>query len=317
MKKYAAHVLKGLFIAAAALLLVYRLKGEDFQNITWNASLPATLAGGLIFLFLTLLNHGLDALSWQIIQRIVMPLRFLTALTQNLKCLGLAFITPANTGELAGRYFLQNSPENKKRALFLTFWMHLPKLTSKLLISIPATALLLKHYHYFNNTSLYISGAIWLAILLGYFNARWVLRKLSNLKIKKWPLGDYIIGHRPTLLEKTKILAWAGLRFAAYNMQLGILLIALSAQEPSPYFWLSIPAFYLVATVIPSVNAIDFVVKGFIAVYFFQYFFQNEAVVVMASTGVWLINMAIPALAGLLIIKPGEIRKQLKWKGSP
>lgn len=315
MKKYAALVLKGLFISLAAGLLLYRLQGEDFQNIAWNATPGLTLAGGCLFLLLSLLNHSLDALSWQIIQRIVAPLSFLKALKQNLKCLGLAFITPANSGELAGRYFLQNSPTNKKRAVFLTFWMHLPKLTSKLLVSIPAVAVLLHHYGYLHARELLLAGFIWATVILAYFNARWILRKISGLKIKRWNLKDYIIGHRPTPHEKAQVLIYAGLRFATYSFQMGMLLLALSAQEPNSLFWLSIPAFYLMAALVPTINAFDFVIKGFLAMYFFQYFFENEAVVVLASTGVWLINMAVPALAGLLLIKPGEIRQQLKWKG--
>lgn len=314
VKKWFPPLLKLALLIFAIYMLVTRIDSHDWQQLSFRYSAGLTTAFFAAFAGLSFLNHWLDAVNWKRVQSILKPISKKTALLQNIKCMGLAFVTPANAGELAGRYLLQSEKEHRKRAAFLTFWMHMPKLASKLLISIPALSFLF----YLQNPKLIswlpVVAGLWLTILTGYFLTKKVINAIARLRIRKLKLEDYIVNNRPTTVTKFYLLSLSGVRFLAYNLQFGGLLVMLS-QGSLPYtFWFAIPAFYLITTVIPTWNAFDFLIKGVVAVYFFQQFTDNNALVVLSSTAVWLMNMALPATLGLALVKPSEIRSGFRWK---
>lgn len=314
MKKKGGIILKLLLIGGALYLLSQRVDPQDFKLLAWPASTGVLLLTILLLGLGTVTNLGLDALSWQMVQGLLRPISFGLALRQNMQCQGLAFVTPANSGEIAGRYALQHEKAHKKQSLFLTFWMHLPKICSKIMLSAPLAAYLaVERYQW---SPIWLEASLLLALAIGsaYLLTRRILKILARYRLGKWPLHQYIIAGKPSPRQKLSLLAWAGLRFLTYCGQMGLLLWFFSASALPPYFWLSIPAFYLLATVVPSINAFDFAVKGALAVYFFGPILGQEALVIAASTLIWLFNMAIPSIIGLAMLPSAAIGRAMRWK---
>lgn len=300
---YRAWLLKGSLLVLAVVLFVYRWPWQSWPTLTAPTARPYFWAwlGG--FLLLTVLNLSLDATTWLIVQRLVRPLRWRQALLHNLQCYALAFITPLQSGELAGRYFLQ-PPEHRQKALYLTFWMHAPKLSSKLLVALPLL------FWAFGQRSFGWPVALVLLIGFIYFYLERALRLLQRFQLGKWPLKNFLIAGRPSRREKAVLLGINALRFLIFSGQLGLTLYLLRPEALSLKLLLSIPGYYLLSAVIPTWTALDFLIKGTLALYFFQWMEGQAATIALASMAVWLFNVALPALVGFSFWRPS----QWQWK---
>ncbi len=64
----------------------------------------------------------------------------------------------------------------------------------------------------------------------------------------------------------------------------------------------AISSMYCIASIIPSIALLDWVLKGSIAVFIFS-LFQVKAIPILAITfGMWFLNFAIPTLVGCIFV---------------
>src|SRR5690606_9251306 len=87
-------------------------------------------------------NLLFDAIIWQVVNNFVENISLRRAFKTNFVCYALAFITPANSGELAGRYVMLNQKGDRQKTVFLTFWSHFPRFVTKFLLGGCALVLL-------------------------------------------------------------------------------------------------------------------------------------------------------------------------------
>ena len=78
------------------------------------------------------------------------------------------------------------------------------------------------------------------------------------------------------------------------------------------YFTLmaTITAVYFIGSSLPSFQFLDFVVKGSVAIWFFNKLHIDDYVVLFISTFMWLANVVLPVLIGsyfVLIFKPKKV----------
>ncbi|MCB0771783.1 MAG: hypothetical protein KDB93_00205, partial [Flavobacteriales bacterium] len=71
---------------------------------------------------------------------------------------------------------------------------------------------------------------------------------------------------------------------------------------------MTVPVVYLVSTLIPTMLLSELGVRGSVAVAMFAPLGGPAAMVLLASFGLWLVNLALPALAGALILLVARIR---------
>ncbi len=312
VRKYLFWLLKLGLVAVAIYFLYRKLIILDFYSIQWTWQQTSALYL-LLFLGLWMLNLSLDARAWQIVQSTVHPISFKKALNHNLKCYGLAFISPLNSGEIAGRYIIQERPNDRKKALFLTFWTHAPKLFSKALVSLPILIyiFLKENLAYYFPLSAFL---IFLASIFIYLRLEKLLSLLHEKKFLKRPLKNYLIKGKPTIAQKLQILSLNGLRFLIFSTQLAAILLAFKPEILSLNLYWSIPLFYFLSALVPSYTGLDFLIKGTLALYFFELFETDALSFTLASTAVWLFNWAMPAITGLSILKPEELKRLKRRK---
>ncbi len=65
-------------------------------------------------------------------------------------------------------------------------------------------------------------------------------------------------------------------------------------------FWL-ITVLYLILALIPTVALLELGVRGKAGIMLFQVFSANTVGIYAASTGIWLVNLIVPALAGSIL----------------
>lgn len=297
--------LKVLLLSLAFYFLYLKLDSIELDHLqwTWTHHSLYYLSGFLLLWFLNLL---FDARAWSIVQSILHPISLKTALVHNLKCYGLAFISPMNSGEIAGRYLIQEKPYDRKKALFLTFWTHAPKLFSKAILSFGILAFMLPNQGLGMQYSLFALLAILISLAL-YLRLERVISLLHEKELWNRPLKDYLIKGKPTIQQKLAVLAINALRFLLFSSQMALVLLAFKPELLTWQLYWSIPLYYFISALIPSYTGIDFIIKGTLALYFFDVFETDALSFTLASTAVWFFNWAIPAIVGLSSLKKVEI----------
>ncbi len=264
----------------------------------------------LLFITLWILNISFDALSWQKVRKMRENTSWFTALKHNLICQALAFVTPMNSGELIGRY---NSMQDKSKYLFVTFWFHLPKFTTKLIflsVSLAILAIVTGNYKPFIITASAIAAL--LVVLLIYFNFTKLQRFLRKYQLFKKSLQDYILSERPYFSEKLELLIINMVRFIIYNMQFVVMVLLLTNSTLEIDFLIWVPVYYVLGTFITTIPAFDFVIKSALSIWLFNSTAIDETVLLLVPAIVWLFNLALPSLAGVYFIMKVNLSEKLQ-----
>ena len=98
-------------------------------------------------------------------------------------------------------------------------------------------------------------------------------------------------------------------RYFIFSFQFFILFMMLGIRISYPEAMVVISAIYLVMSIIPSIALSDLVVRGSVSLYVFGLYFSGAILsdyvmeqVVAASSVLWFLNLAIPAILGVFFI---------------
>jgi len=95
-------------------------------------------------------------------------------------------------------------------------------------------------------------------------------------------------------------------RYFIFSTQFFLLLRAFDLDIPFFDAFTLISMTYFVMTAIPTVALVDIGIRGSVAIYFIGSYFPDNTLVatriLSATTLVWILNLALPALLGLLFI---------------
>ncbi len=293
---------KLLFILLALYLLSKRVSLQDYEGIfshhwrAWSWALP-------LFFILWALNLLLDAMIWQNAHALIGRINLKRAFKTNFICYALAFITPVNSGELAGRYLMLSEKTQRQKTVFLTFWSHLPRLATKLLLG-GGAALGLLHINGQLASWLSLTLLVMLLslLLLFYFKIDRMQNWLADKKIRRRRLENYLIEGRPRAGEKLRLLLLSSLKFLTYSWQFALLLWMWGDQPVTAELMFSVLLFFTASALLPTIAIADFLVKGALALLVFPNHLAAESLLINAAFFTWIFNVALPALVGTLII---------------
>lgn len=317
LKNLSFLILKILILLSTFYYLYQSVIGEAQQPETWflqllhalqhGQSLGISLAFGLLFI-----NWGLEARKWQKLAAKVEPLSFWQAYRAVLVGICLGFITPNRLGDYAGRIMELQSRQRLEAlgAIFLGRFCQLGitvivgsvgifyflasflKPVPEILVGVATTLLLVNGIFFL---LLFRPGVLVTAAAAIPFLNKFV-RYITIL-------SAYTFAEVRTLL-------W--LSFWRYGIFLGqfiLLLGAFGVDLPLYQLVYAVSGTFLIKSVVPSVSALaDLGMRELSAIYFFHLLGQSSPPVMSASLSLWLINIGIPSLVGLLFIW------RLKWK---
>jgi len=98
------------------------------------------------------------------------------------------------------------------------------------------------------------------------------------------------------------VLALALVRFMVFSAQYGILLWLFEVHLSLLDVCLLVPATLLVLTAIPTIALTELGVREAAAIQLFALVSDNTLGIVAATFGLWLMNLALPALVGSLFV---------------
>ena len=255
----------------------------------------------LWFFLLSLLNLFLDALLWKRISDVNEVVGLRRAAFHHLRSLALAIITPYNVGEFGGKYRQHTAPIPQLKAVYLTYVFRFVKMSARNFMgSLALLYLIVRGVWRFMGTgeSLIVVFLAVLAVAF-YFNMHRIIPLIANVPIsgKKYllPLRRIL----PSILTRLIWFVLGLLKFLVYPTQFLLLLMAVDVDIA---FSLSLMAmilvYYSVSAFLPSLQLVDPVVKGGFGMLVLTQWGISSELILLSATGVWLFNVAIPALVG-------------------
>lgn len=270
------------------------------------------------------LNWGIEAYKWQQLINYAERITYPQALKSVFTGITVSLFTPNRIGEFFGRLLtLKKAPVLK--GAFLTITGSISQLMTTLLFGMLALSIFLPLYYPAQTSSYFLiymlivftSIVAAAAMVMMYLRVSTAYR-LTTAFIK--PGWEKIRGYlrvirrlKRSLLLQVLLLSMA--RYLVFSTQFYLLLLAFGLDIDWFHAYVLISMTYFAMTAIPTIALVDLGIRGSVSIYFLGLYFHNDPVaavsILAASTSVWLINLAIPSLLGLLFInRVNLIRKE-------
>jgi Lysylphosphatidylglycerol synthase TM region len=266
---------------------------------------------GLV-LALMAVNWGLEALKWKLSVAPVQQVSFWRAFKAVMAGVSLAVNTPNRIGEYVGRVFYIE--EGKRlQVISLTVVGSLSQLVVTLVMGciglffvksnlVHATEPLQSGSMFWLGVMQYITFGITLVITILYFRLSWLVKIVEKLPgISKYAWFFSVVeqfGYKILL----KLLSLSTLRYIVFVIQY-ILLFQVFKVELNNWlaFWL-VSVMFLALAIIPTIAIAEIGIRGKTANELIGMFSSNILAIDLVIVAIWLINLAIPALIGVLLI---------------
>jgi hypothetical protein len=298
-KQYLTLIIK-LVIVFGAFYFIYdklahddKLSWKQFSDILQH---KFTIGWILFMLFFSVLNRFLEILKWKNLVLVIEKISLFTATKQVLAGVTAGLFTPNGIGEYAGKALYYPKTETK-RVLFLNLICNGIQMVLTIIFGLIGL--------------LYLGYTMYFFILLGIgFLILTFLFLTKNANIKGYSIALFLekIAEIPKKIHQKNILL-AIARYLTFSHQYYFLFLLFGIEID--YFTLlaTITAVYFIASSLPSFQFLDFVVKGGVAIWFFEKLNIDEYVVLFISTFMWLLNVVLPVVIGsyfVLIYKSRE-----------
>lgn len=271
-----------------------------------------------IFL-LMFVNLSMEAYKWKLLMDEEEKVSFLTAYKAILGGLSVSIFTPNRVGEFMGRVFILKKA-NPVRAILLTIVGSLSQLLTTILFGslmymyfAPRYMPLLvgdnKWIIYGSMSALLLLSAIYLFI---YFHIHLAVKILKYIPKKyQAKTASYVeaLTHCPkSLLIKVLMLSMA--RYGVFSFQFFLALVLMHVPINILHAYVAMPVIYLALAGIPTIALSEIGVRGSVSDKVFGLVLTSTGTltaaqslsVISASTLIWTINIALPALTGVFII---------------
>ena len=303
-----------LVIVGASLYYIYYKIVERSDFTTVGVELKSTLStinvGYLsVLLVLMILNWSLEALKWKMLIDPLEPVSFPLALKAVLAGITVSVFTPNRTGEFGGRIFFLEKAD-RIRAVFLTFIGN----AAQLLVTIVAGAIALLFYlpaytaiNSRQNPYLFFSLLIFILLMaitlvISYFNISLLtkltgrIKMLSRIQLHLDVLEEY------SFSKLFKLVFLSLLRYSVFTLQFFLLLKLFHVDVNVKDGLIMIMLTFFAITAIPTISFTELGVRGSAALAFIGLLSTNSLGIVCASFSLWLINIALPAVAGTIFV---------------
>lgn len=287
-KQYLTLIIK-LVIVFGAFYFIYdklahddKLSWKQFSDILQH---KFTIAWILFMLCFSVLNRFLEILKWKNLVLVIEKISLFTATKQVLAGVTAGLFTPNGIGEYAGKAFYFPKIETK-RVLFLNLICNGIQMVLSIIFGLIGL--------------LYLGYTMYFFILLGIgFLILTFLFLTKNANIKGYSIGLFLekIAEIPKKIHQKNILL-AIARYLTFSHQYYFLFLLFGIEIDYFTLMATITAVYFIASSLPSFQFLDFVVKGGVAIWFFEKLNIDEYVVLFISTFMWLLNVVLPVVIG-------------------
>lgn len=260
-------------------------------------------------------NWGIEALKWKLLINYVENVSYWNAFRSVLTGISMSLFTPNRIGEFFGRVFTLKLSDPLKGVL-LTIAGSLSQLIATLLFGSFSLLAFLPLYYAPSETwyNYLYSGIVLIVTISGVIMVMLFLRApvlsagVHSLIRPGWKrIHEYVAVlqsvQRMTLF---KVLMLSLTRYMVFSFQFFLMLRAFEVHIPYLQAFVLISMTYFIVTAIPTVALIDLGIRGSVSIYFIGMYFADKhcvaTAILSATTMIWMINLAFPAVLGLFFI---------------
>jgi hypothetical protein len=287
-KQYLTLIIK-LVIVFGAFYFIYdklvhddKLSWKQFSGILQH---KFTVGWILFMLCFSVLNRFLEILKWKNLVLVIEKISLFTATKQVLAGVTAGLFTPNGIGEYAGKALYFPKTETK-RVLFLNLICNGIQMVLTIIFGLIGL--------------LYLGYTMYFFILLGIGLLLLTFLFLTkNANIKGYSIALFLekVSEIPKKIHQKNILL-AIARYLTFSHQYYFLFVLFGVEIDYFTLMATITAVYFIASSLPSFQFLDFVVKGGVAIWFFEKLNIDEYVVLFISTFMWLLNVVLPVIIG-------------------
>lgn len=285
---------------------------ESFKS-RWNHSDFIFLV--ILSLLLMPVNWGVEAYKWKILINYAERVSFKQAMMSVLSGITMSLFTPNRVGEFLGRLLTLKHTHPLKGA-FLTITGSISQLMTTLLMGMIALCFFFPSYYDLGN-SRYLLMYLLILVMVIFTGGFMIMIYLKVSRVARLttsfvkPGWEKIRGYLRVMrrLKRSlllKVLMLSMLRYMIFSTQFYLLLLAFGLSIPWFHAFILISMTYFTMTAIPTIALVDLGIRGSVSIYFLGLYFADQAgsnvSILAASTAVWIINLAIPSIFGLLFI---------------
>lgn len=253
---------------------------------------------------LAVVNWWLESVKWRRLMRPLVRLSGTEAFRATLSGTTLGLVTPNRTGEFLGRIAHLPAPIRTHAAL-----ASLPGSIAQFTVTLVAGALGLMVLWGPAITDLPVHPASLLVLAAVIAVPSMLLMRPARLAAlllrlplpRTWRNGAGALGEgqgRPA----PAILALSAARYLVFSLQFVLLLLLFAPEVAWPYACGAVPVIFLITTLVPTAVLTELGVRGSVAVAVLAPL-QVEALPVLSATfTLWLANLALPAIAGGVVL---------------
>ena len=271
-----------------------QLSIQDFTN-QLEQSVFKSNKSILIVLAFTICNWFFEILKWKILVSSIKKIALYDAFQQSLGSLTASLFTPNRIGEYGAKaiYFKK---ENRRKILLLNLLGNISQMSVTVVLGLIGLVYVATHFdvdidfHRFRKIG-YILVLVVLFLIGGSLKG---FKKIRGFYMDK--IIDFIKKMPVSLHLKTILLSFV--RYIIFSHQFYFLLTIFGVNVDYLTCMSLITSMYFLASIVPSLALLDWLVKGSVAIWVFSLIGVNELIIVTISLLMWLLNFGIPAVIG-------------------
>lgn len=291
------------------LLFVYYSNQHQYHELITEVFLPQNGITLFTLFLLMFLNWGFEAQKWKLLAGKVEKINFSQALKAVLIGVSFGIVAPKSVGECVGRFLMLKSFK-KFRLIGSLLLGQAFQLSATLLFGVPAAWYYVKKVDGDLKVSLSIGVLFLIVSAVGLVFRKPILSMLFNTSLGLRLKAYLMVVKEYTKVELFQVLFYSIARYLTFTFQFIIMLKLLQVDFSILELFMVISVVYLIKSLLFSVNFIaDMGMRQITAVSVMSVVGISESSAVLASFGLWSINILFPAIIGLYF----WVQLKLKW----
>jgi len=310
-QKNRSLAIKILIILVAYGFIVYKIREAYTTSFTepLNISHPFTPFFFILLFILMIINWALEAIKWQTLVQPFQKIKFIYSFQSVLAGITIGLLTPKRIGDIGGRCLMLKKGNRQKGM----FGFIVNSIIQTGVTTFFGFLALLLFFHY----SLHFSDKQYFILLFSAIFilsvTTWIISHLSGFMrlIQKIPFINFKesnLNFTDQFKTRTilKIFSLGVLRYMVFTIQFLILLRLFGIHLSTLTVFMGVGLTYFLMTFIPLSSIAELGVRGSVAVFIFGMFSPATASILLATFSLWIINLAVPAAIGSIIIYRSE-----------
>jgi uncharacterized membrane protein YbhN (UPF0104 family) len=270
-------------------------------------------------LLLVIVNWGIEAIKWKFLITKIEQVPLIKSFTSVLSGIAVSTFIPNRVGEYFGRVFILEKA-SRIEGILITILGSMSQLMVTILTGTFCLTIFIPRFLW--NTGNIMGTIYWgliamilvidTLLLLFYFNISLLATLKEKICVRKWRKYRkfFNVFSYYRFPELCRVISLSFLRWLVFSTQYYLLLRVFAVPVPLFEGLIIIAIIFFIMTIIPTIALTELGIRGTVAIYFFGIYFtrfhmMNETIsvgILAASTLLWIINLAIPALAGSVLL---------------